>query len=85
MTNAYDWLIQIDEDTTLRLLDAILATPQADRPPEANRLLEAIVQIWHGLYDTEILVASYDPFGREPTCFSRWMNADRTGVWLFDT
>lgn len=26
----------------------------------------------------------YDPFDREPTCFSRWMNADRTPVRMFD-
>jgi hypothetical protein len=26
----------------------------------------------------------YGPFGREPTCFSCWMNADRTPVRMFD-
>lgn len=59
MTNPYDWIVKVDENATLHLLDAILAIDKRERPPEASRLLEAVVQLWHGLYGGEVLIASY--------------------------
>jgi len=59
VSNPYDWIVKVDENATLHLLDAILAIDKRERPPEASRLLEAVVQLWHGLYGAEILFASY--------------------------
>ena len=37
---------------------------------------------WQGkrLFFLLSIPSHYEPFGREPTCFSRWMNTDRTTV-----
>ncbi len=58
MSNPYDWIVDLPDDTALQILDTVGCIPAGRRQPTAQALLEAIVRLWHGLYGEEVTLTS---------------------------